>query len=144
MIAVEVQHFLDRARDLQKGVEGLVRENIYLLNDEVAKFKHSPALLGIHCAMSYCDALRIGMGRTILSSDDHRIAASDLESLLESQDFENRKGIDHLKKLVRMKSKIAYAPTGGREIEVEEIVIQAVRFADWAEETGEALKIEGW
>jgi hypothetical protein len=144
MIGIEVQHFLSRARDFLKGMEGLVREDIYLLNDEIAQFRHSPALLGVHSAISYCDALRTGMGRIILSSDDHGKAAGDLESLLQSQSSENRNGIGHLKKLLGMKSSVAYGREALRENEIEEIVKHAERFAKWAEAAGRIQRIEGW
>lgn len=144
MIAVEVQHYLGRARDFLKGMESLVREEIYLLSDEIAQFRHSPALLGVHSAISYCDALRAGMGRKILSSDDQSKAAGDLESLLRSQSFENRNGIGHLKKLLGMKSGVAYGPEALREDDVDEIVKHAERFAKWAEATGRRERIEGW
>lgn len=144
MIAAEVQHFLGRARDFRKGMECLGREEESILNDEIVKFRYSPALLGIHCAMSYSDALRTGMGSTNLSSEDHSKAASDLESLLRSRNFENRKGIGHLKNLLGMKNRIAYAPVTVRGNEVEDAVKQTERFADWAEEAGRKLEIEGW
>jgi hypothetical protein len=144
MIAVEVQHYLGRARDFLKGMEGLLREDLYLLNDEIAGFKHSPALLGIHSAISYCDALRTGMGRIILSSDDHSKAAVDLESLLQYPSSENRNGIGHLKKLLGRKSGVAYGDKAVREDDFEEIVKHAERFAKWAEATGRKQQIKGW
>jgi hypothetical protein len=84
------------------------------------------------------------MGRKSLSSEDHHRAASDLDSLLKSRNFENRKGIGHLRKLLGMKNRIAYDPETVRDVEVEDIVKQSERFADWAEEVGRKLKIEGW
>lgn len=144
MAALQVQHHLDRARDFLKGMEGLLREDIYLLNDEIAKFKHSPALLGIHSAISYGDALRAGMRRAILSSDDHDKAAGDLESLLKSQNYENRKGIGHFRALLGKKGEIAYQTVTLRENEIENIVKHTERFAKWAEEAAKKLKIEGW
>ena len=43
-----------------------------------------------------------------------------------------------------MKNRIAYDPVMVRENEVDDAVKQAERFADWAEEAGRKLKIEGW
>jgi hypothetical protein len=125
-------------------MECLGREKEYIVNEEFVKFRHSPALLGIHCAISYSDALRSGMGREKLSSDDHSTAATDLDSLLKSRKIENRKGIGHLKKLLGIKNRIAYDPIMVTENEVDDAVKQAERFADWAEEAGRKLKIEGW
>jgi len=144
MIAIEVQHYLGKARDFLKGMESLVREEVYVLNDDIVKFKYSTALLSIHGAISYSDALRTGMGRKKVSSDDHSKAATDLESLLSSRSFENRKGIGHLKRLLSMKNRIEYEPVSAREDEIEDIVKHAERFAKWAEATGRALEIEGW
>ncbi len=136
MAAVQVQHFLGRARDFLKGMD--------LLKDGLAEYGYSSALLGIHGAISYCDALRIGLGSEGVSSDDHGSAANDLRKLLADRKYENMKGTDRLEKLLSKKSKIAYAPKTVREIEIEEIVKQAERFARWADETGKKLKIEGW
>ena len=133
---MQVQHFLDRARDFLKGMD--------LLKDDLAEFTFSPALLGIHGAISYCDALRTGMGRERVSSDDHSRAANDLKSLLVSQNFENRKGIGHLEKLLSKKNRVEYDPVTVRENEIEDIVKHAERFAAWADATGRKLKIEGW
>jgi hypothetical protein len=46
--------------------------------------------------------------------------------------------------LLSRKSRISYAAEPVRKNEAEDIVKRAKRFADWAEETGKALKIEGW
>ena len=136
MAAVQVQHFLGRARDFLKGMD--------LLQNDLGVYRFSSALLGIHGAISYCDALRMGLGSEKVSSDDHQSAAGDLKSLLASKKFEKQQGVDRLGKLLSKKSRIAYAPEAVREVEVEDIVKQAERFAFWAETTGRALKIEGW
>ncbi len=136
MAAVQVQHFLGRARDFLKGMD--------LLQDDLTEFQFSPALLGIHCAISYCDALRTGMGCADVSLDDHRGAANDLKQRLVDRRFVKMQGADRLGKLLSKKSRIAYASEMARETEIKDIVKQAERFAFWAEETGKALKIEGW
>ncbi|MGA2168361.1 MAG: hypothetical protein ABSG62_09120 [Terracidiphilus sp.] len=144
MIAVQVQHFSGRARDFLKGMESLVREDIYVLNDQILNFKYSTALLSIHCAISYSDALRAGLGCTDVSSDDHRNAAMDLRLRLTDRKYENLKGADRLGKLLSKKNSIAYASEATRENEIEDIVKHAERFTKWAEETGRRLNIEGW
>jgi hypothetical protein len=133
---VSVQHYLSRARDFLKGMD--------LLKDDLSEFKSSSALLGIHCAISYSDALRTGMGATDVSSDDHRSAAGDLKSRLEYRKFEKMQGALRLEKLLAKKPRIAYAPEAPRENEIEDIVKHAARFAFWAEETGRQLQIQGW
>jgi hypothetical protein len=92
----------------------------------------------------YCDALRAGLGSAKVSSDDHRKAAKELRSRLSARKFANPQGVDRLEKLLSKKSKIAYSGESASEAEIENIVLQARRFAVWAEESGRKLKIEGW
>jgi len=136
MIGVQVQHYRDRARDFLGGMD--------LLQDDLDAYGYSSALLGIHGAISYGDALRVGMGSKSLSSDDHGRATSELTSLLTSRGFDQQQGFKHLRALLSRKSRISYAAETVRKDEVEDIVKHAKRFADWAESAGKALKIEGW
>jgi hypothetical protein len=136
MIGAQVQHYLSRARDFLKGMD--------LLQDDLDEYRSSSALLGIHCAISYCDALRTGMGCADVSSEDHRNAARELRSLLSARRFEKQQGVHRLEGLLSKKSRIAYAAQTVRENEIRDILIQAERFAFWAEETGKKLGIEGW
>ena len=136
MAAVEVQCFLARARDFLKGME--------LLKDDLAVFRSSSALLGIHAAISYSDALRSGMGSRDVSSDDHRIAAQELKRLLAARNFDRQQGADRLNRLLGMKSKVEYSAHTLKENSAKDIIDQAQRFAAWAEDTGAKLQIEGW
>jgi hypothetical protein len=136
MAAVQVQCYLGRARDFLKGMD--------LLREDLGEYRYSSALLGIHGAISYCDALRTGLGSEKVSSDDHRKAAGELKSLLAGRKFEKQQGTIRLEKLLGKKSRIAYARDAAGEVEINEIVVQAQRFAAWAEDAGKALKIEGW
>ena len=144
MGAVQVQHYLSRARDFLKGMESLFEEEVYVLEEDLVQFIHSPALLGIHGAISYCDALRIGLGSESVSSDDHRRATSELTSLLSGRKYDDRRGIPRLERLLAMKSTVAYFPKRVAVKDVYDIVQQARRFALWAESAGRELKIEGW
>jgi hypothetical protein len=114
------------------------------LQDDLDAFGYSSALLGIHGAISYCDALRVGMGSKKLSAGDHSRSADDLESLLGSRRFEQQQGVKHYRLLLARKSWVSYSAKTVRKVEAEDIVKRALRFADWAEETGKALKIKGW
>jgi hypothetical protein len=136
MIGPNVQHYRSRARDFLDGMR--------FLQDDLDAFGYSSALLGIHGAISYADALRIGMGSKKLMAGDHSRAADDLKSLLDSNRFVQQQGVKHFRLLLSRKSKISYAAQAVRKNEFEDIVKRALRFADWAEKTGKALKIEGW
>ncbi|MGA3370650.1 MAG: hypothetical protein ABSC48_02695 [Terracidiphilus sp.] len=136
MAALQVQTYLGRARDFLEGFN--------LLRDDLDEFRFSSALLGIHCAISYSDALRTGMGCSDVSSEDHRSAADDLKKRLsEDRGVGSLRGVEHLKTLLSKKGRVAYATETVRRDEVEDIVKHARRFADWAEKTGRILKIWG-
>jgi len=115
-----------------------------LLQDDLSEYKSSSALLGIHGAISCCDALRAGLGSKRVSSDNHHRAARELRLLLATRRFENPQGVDRLEKLLSKKTTIAYSSESASGGEIKDIVLQARRFAFWAEETGTKLKIEGW
>ncbi|MGA2887850.1 MAG: hypothetical protein ABSE51_07345 [Terracidiphilus sp.] len=136
MASVEVQHYRNRAKDFLDGMK--------FLQEDLDAFGYSSALLGIHGAISYADALRAGMGSKKLSAGDHSRAADDLKSLLDSNRFDRQQGVKHFRMLLTLKSKISYAAQTVRKNEFEDVVKRAMRFADWAEGTGKALKIEGW
>ena len=136
MAAAQFRNYRERARDFLGGMD--------LLQDDLDAYCYSSALLGIQGAISYADALRIGMGSKKLSSEDHSRAASELKSLLDSRDFNKLQGVKHYRLLLARKSRISYAAESVRKEEAEDIVKRARRFADWAEEAGRKLKIEGW
>jgi hypothetical protein len=136
MPAIEVQHFLGRARDFLDGMK--------LLSDDLTEYRYSSALLAIHSAISYCDALRSGLGGVKLSLDNHLSAVGELRTLLADRKYDKPQGADRLERLLSKKSKIAYAADEATKNEIDDIVLQAERFALWAEEVGEKLKIEGW
>ena len=136
MISIEVQHYLGRARDFLKGMD--------LLKEDLFEFRYSAALLGIHGAIGYCDALRIGLGSENLSSDNHDRAIADLHERLTTRRFENRDGVKRLERLLAKKSKIAYGAEASTASEIGLVVELAERFAVWAETTGKNLRIEGW
>jgi hypothetical protein len=136
MKAVEVQHYLSRARDFLKGMT--------LLKDDLAEFNYSSALLGIHGAISYCDALRIGLGGKSVSSENHKSAARELRVLLTSRKYNDKQGIERLQNLLSYKGLIAYSIERVSEKDIKSIIQQAERFALWAERTGTQLNVEGW
>lgn len=135
MISVQGQHYLSRARDFLQGVD--------LLKEDLDEYKYSSALLGIHAAISYCDAMRIGLGSQKLSSEDHLSAVADLKSHLGARRWDADNGTDRLQRLLGVKSKIAYGPYGSG-LDFGRIVQDAIRFAAWAELAGKTLRIEGW
>ncbi len=136
MAAVQVQHYLNRARDLLKGMD--------FLKEDLVELGYSSALLAIHGAISYSDALRIGLGGTDLSSDDHQSATRELQQMLTARKYEKPEGVTRLARLLGDKGAVAYGSVPVEQTKFKSIVQQAERFAVWAEKTGKELKIEGW
>ena len=115
-----------------------------LLQEDLTEYRSSSALLGIHAAISYSDALRTGLGSADVASEDHASAAVELRRLLAGRRFDRLQGTDRLGRLLGMKSRVEYSPEALKESTAKEIIDQAQRFAAWAEDTGTKLQIEGW
>ncbi len=105
--------------------------------------RQSSALLAIHCAVSYSDALRSSLGDSRLSSDDHSKAADALEKLLPPK-LSDRLGLTHLRKLLARKSRVAYSDQRLSHTEMEDLILAAERFEIWTLKLARQLDLEGW
>jgi hypothetical protein len=135
MPAEQVEHYIRRAADFLRGME-------FTRDDDA--YRNSSALLAIHSAVSYCDALRIGLGDEQLAGDDHRSAAEKLRSLLNDRKYGDLTGLGHLQFLIARKSRVAY---GSQEVDLrkcQQLANKAERFARWANLAGKHLNIGGW
>jgi hypothetical protein len=136
MPAVQVRHFLKRATDFLEGMK-LTRED--------KNYWNSSALLAIHSAVSYSDALRARLGDGQLSADDHQNAVDALQRLLLAETaMDDMAGFKHLRFLLSKKTLVAYGDRRVEHTEYEALVTKAARFAAWADRIGRRLKIEGW
>ena len=135
MQAVLVQHYVERATDFLEGMQ-LTRED--------RSYRNSSALLAIHSAVSYTDALRAGLGESKLTAEDHKMAADELQRLLSSKDLEDQTGFTHLRYLISKKSLVAYGNRRLDHSDYEALFTKAERFARWADRLGNQLRIEGW
>jgi hypothetical protein len=136
MQAVQVRHYLNRARDFLEAMN--------LLRDDLATYGYASALVAIHGSISYADALRAGLGATNLSSDDHQSATRELQQRLTARNYKKMDGVARLSRLLSSKSAVAYGSEMVTETKFKTIIQQAERFAAWAEQTGWELRIEGW
>jgi hypothetical protein len=134
MPAVDVQHYLRRAADFSSGMK--------LLSSDPA-YWNSAALLAIHSAISYSDALRIGLGENRLSADDHSKAADLLDERLPLW-LEDRKGLKHFRKLLSKKSRVEYSRRRLGLTDANDLVTDAIRFEIWVNRIGKQLNLEGW
>lgn len=134
MNAVRVHHFIERATDHLESMR-ITRRDSYF---------NSAALLAIHCALCYSDALRTGLGGEKLSSDNHQRAVAELDKLIPSRRIPDRTGIAHLSQLIAKKSLVAYGDKRLAPQDFLDLVTKAERFARWANGVGKELKIQGW
>jgi hypothetical protein len=127
--------YLERAEDLLRGMN---------LTKDDDPYQNSSALLAIHSAISYADALRVGLGETGLAAGDHQTASEGLRKLLAAKRCDDMTGISHLQQLLSRKTAVAY---GSRRLDAASkqlLTTKAARFAAWANRTGAELKIDGW
>jgi len=94
-----VQHYLNRAVDMFDAM-------VLLYGDKA--FRNSSALLAIHSAISYSDALRAGLGDENLSGDGHDKAADTLQAML-ARYPQHESGVSHLRFLLSRKNVVAYS-----------------------------------
>lgn len=130
-----VQHYLNRADDFLAGMR-LVQEEETCSN--------ASALLAVHSALSYADALRVGLGQDQVSADDHKKAIKVLRKLLAERRLKDSGGIQHLDYLISNKSFVAYGTKELSAVESENMCTKAERFAKWISGVAKELKVEGW
>jgi len=136
MEAAQVRLYLQRARDFLQGMR--------LLSEDTAEFGYSSALLAVHGAIAYSDAIRFGLDGGSLTSDDHSAAAETLKRVLTSRGYEKVDGVERLKRLLGSKTAVAYGQDVVQITKLQSLILQAERFAAWAETVGKDLRIEGW
>lgn len=135
MSAVTVQHYIRRATDFLEGMK-LTRA------DE--PYWNSSALLAIHSAVSYSDALRAGLGDKKLSADSHEKAADSLQKVLSAKISSDQAGLKHFRYLLSKKHLVTYGDQRLEHTDYEALFTKAERFAQWADRLGNQLNIEGW
>lgn len=146
-----MQHFLRRAKDFEYSMK-LCRDTsldkeVQLVNTGIPKSNESlqsAALLGIHAAMSYADALRIGLGDPELSADDHKLAVRRLEKAIPAKHIQDKTGIQRFNALVGSKTVIAYGKGRINDNDLKSLVESSQRFSAWINRLGKELKVEGW
>ena len=151
MSAIAVQHFLRRAKDFEYSMK-LCNDANRVAEVEfpaAGKFRsnetlQSAALLAIHAAISYADALRTGLGDAELSADNHQEAAKRLKQVLVDRNVEDAKGVQRFSDLVSKKSAVAYGKGRTSESDLKWIVEGSQRFSVWINQMGKRLNVEGW
>jgi hypothetical protein len=137
MHAVQVQAYLARANDFFNCMK-------FFADARDPEFRYSSVLLAIHSAISYGDALCVGLGKTETSSQDHKLRVFALRKLLNERKYKTQQGLKHFENLLRDKTDVAYSWKNITEKQAIAMVDQAHKFSVWANTAGNELKIEGW
>ncbi|MGD0292414.1 MAG: hypothetical protein ABSB30_01025 [Terracidiphilus sp.] len=103
-----------------------------LCQDGLSAYASAAALLAVHSAISYSDALLIGLGGARPRSENHREAITALKRVCTGARID-RQGIAHLQRLLSVKTDISYGEKPVDDEKVTALCIAAERFEVWAE-----------
>jgi hypothetical protein len=109
-----------------------------LCQDDLSAYASAAALLAVHSAISYSDALLIGLGGTRPRGENHQEAIGALKRACSGARIE-RQGATHLQKLLGAKTDISYGEKQVDNERIEALCIAAERFQTWAERI-----LHGW
>jgi hypothetical protein len=103
-----------------------------LCRDDLSAYASAAVLLAVHSAISYSDAVLIGLGGTRPRGENHREAVTALRRACNRAKVDQH-GIAHYQKLVSTKTDISYGEKRVQDERVEALCITAERFRVWAE-----------
>jgi hypothetical protein len=103
-----------------------------LCRDDLPSYAWAAALLAIHSAISYCDAVLFKLSGQRSRSPDHEQAVTVVTMACKKRKIQTD-GIKHLDKLVSAKTEIAYGDQRVDSHKVEALCSAAERFQTWAE-----------
>lgn len=103
-----------------------------LCRDDLPGYASAAALLAVHSAISYGDALLTGLGGARPRGENHREAVTALKRACMKAKVDQH-GIKHFQSLVSAKTDISYGERRVDDERVEAICIAAERFRVWAE-----------
>ena len=102
--------------------------------DELPAYASAAALLAVHSAISYSDALLIELGNSRPRGERHQAAVNALKRACAGAKVD-QKGIKHLQKLLSAKTDISYGEKSVADERITALCIAADRFQTWAERT---------
>jgi hypothetical protein len=121
--------FLERANHLSAARK--------LVADD-ADYTSALALLAVHSAISWNDAVSMRLVGNVVKGEDHMRAVVLLEKQCASRKM-NRDGFKHLRKLIQEKSKVSYGDQRTTPDAALALAVNSERFERWARQTLERL-----
>ncbi len=109
-----------------------------LLMDDIASYKSAVALLAVHSAIAYNDAVLKRLTGSTYKGQDHSEAARKTKAACVKKKINGKKidasGIQHLERLVAKKTSYSYSGIVDVRI-AQDAAMKATRFANWAYRT---------
>jgi hypothetical protein len=103
-----------------------------LCKDDLSAYASAAALLAVHSAISYGDAVLIGLSGTRPRGEDHRQAIPVLKRACTGARIDHQ-GITHLDRLLNAKTDVSYGEKQVDDERIAALCIAAERFQVWAE-----------
>jgi hypothetical protein len=103
-----------------------------LCQDDLSAYASAAALLAIHSAISYSDAVLIDLSGVRPRSDNHLDAVQKLKRACRSAQLDQH-GISHFQRLLGAKTEISYGDKSVGHEKTMALCIAAERFQAWAE-----------
>jgi hypothetical protein len=103
-----------------------------LCQDDLASYASAAALLAVHSAISYSDALLTGLASRRPHGENHQEAVTALKRACTRARIDHQ-GIPHFQVLLSAKTEISYGEKRVDDERVAALCIKAERFRVWAE-----------
>lgn len=103
-----------------------------LCQDDMAAYASAAALLAVHSAISYSDALLIMLTSRRSHGENHRDAVRTLKMACTSAKIDQQ-GVAHFQKLLNAKTNISYGDQQVDDERAKALCITAGRFQAWVE-----------
>ena len=103
-----------------------------LCRDGLTSYASAVALLAVHSAISYSDAILIGLGGGRPRGESHREAVAALKRACTRAKIDQQ-GVTHFQKLLSVKTDVSYGEKHIDDGKVEALYVTAERFQVWAE-----------
>jgi hypothetical protein len=103
-----------------------------LCQDDLSAYASAAVLLAVHSAISYSDALLIGLGSARPRGENHQAAVTALKRACSGARIDSQ-GVAHLQKLLSAKTDVSYGEKQVDNDRITALCIDAERFQVWAE-----------
>jgi hypothetical protein len=125
--------YLEKGRKFRRDAEAMHRQ--------LGAFSGSSvAVLSIHAAIAYADALTIRAAGRKSKSGDHRDAESFLASVLALRSSDDKAALKAFRALLSRKDEVSYTDDMATDLDADTMLVRLTLFAKWADRRYDALR----